>query len=90
MNAHTLTPHLDERRRAMMRTILERLAKARGLEPEEILARSRDPELVKARAALYGSLRLLGWSYEAIGRAVGRDHQTILFAVRRHPEEASP
>lgn len=45
--------------------------------------KSRWPEVIIDRVRLYDELRTMGWSYSQIGRAVGRNHNTILCAVGR-------
>jgi chromosomal replication initiation ATPase DnaA len=41
---------------------------------------------LEARRELYAELRSRGWSYPEIGRFCGRDHTTVLYALR----QASP
>jgi len=48
---------------------------------------SRQSPAPHARAALYRHLRELGWSTPRIGAFVGRDHTTILSALRDAPRK---
>ena len=52
--------------------------------PEAIEGRGRTGAVAAARAAVWCWLRARGWSYPEIGAAWGRDHTTIMSAVRKH------
>ncbi len=67
------------------REILASVARGFALAPEEILGQSRSPELVLARQmAMYLCRRRLALSYPELGRAFGgRDHSTVIHAVRK-------
>jgi chromosomal replication initiation ATPase DnaA len=58
------------------------VAIAHGLPVGDVMSRSRMPHLCRARADIYRRLREQGWSYPAIGRWAGRDHATIMNALR--------
>lgn len=53
-----------------------------GVPVEGILSTSRKKIYTKPRQNGFRKLRALGYGYSAIGRRVGRDHSTILYAVR--------
>jgi len=57
-------------------------AAAEGVTVERMFSRERWASLVRARRRFYCHLRELGWSLPAIGAFVGRDHVTILYALR--------
>lgn len=74
--------------------LLERTAedavRAEGLPPATgaaavrlVRGRSRAAAMVRLRDRVCLALRAEGWSYPRIGRALGRDHSTVLAACRR-------
>jgi chromosomal replication initiator protein len=65
-------------------TIVEASARAFDVEPETLLARDRRPLVARARkVAMYLARELTGQSLPEIGRGFGgRDHSTVLSAVR--------
>lgn len=55
-----------------------------GILPEDILGKSQAKECAEPRKlAMYLCRKHLGLSYPAIGRAFGRDHSTVMTAVRQ-------
>lgn len=54
-----------------------------GVAVADILSPSRDRRVTNARQAACWLLRGHGMSLPAIGRALDRDHTTVLYAVRR-------
>ena len=56
---------------------------ATGISPEEMRGRSRRPKIAAARALAYSILRARGMSLPRIGRYFGRDHTTVLAALRK-------
>lgn len=48
---------------------------------EVVRGNSRLPEHVEARHDWWATLWASGWSYSRIGRAVGRDHSTVMSAA---------
>lgn len=50
---------------------------------DEILGRGRARDVTAARFQVYWVLRQSGWSYPAIGRALGRDHSTVRHGVEQ-------
>lgn len=65
--------------------ILARVAGHLGIEPEDILGKSRKPELVLARQlSMYMCRRRLGLSYPELGKLFGgKDHSTAIHAVKK-------
>jgi chromosomal replication initiation ATPase DnaA len=53
-----------------------------GITREAIFARDRRRHVMVARLMLYRELRAYNLSYPTIGRLLGRDHSTILTAVK--------
>lgn len=72
----------DARERARSE-ILTEIAQRTGVPVELILSRSREQRVVAARRRVIWELHERGWSSVAIGRAIGRDHVTVLFALGR-------
>lgn len=68
---------------------VRQVSKALGIDPRDILGRSRFPEVVEARACVALLLRRQGMSYNRIGERLGRDHSSIMSLVRRAPEYAA-
>lgn len=52
--------------------------------PAAILSDTRVARVVRARDAVVALLRRAGWSSPRIGRALRRDHTSVLAAARRH------
>lgn len=65
--------------------VAQRIARQHGLTVAEMFSEGRAPPLPKARAAFYEHLRELGWSFPRIGALMGKDHTTILTAIRSGP-----
>jgi chromosomal replication initiation ATPase DnaA len=68
--------------------LLDRIARTAGalwaVDPDTILSRSQRQRVVAARSAVCAVLRNeLGMPYADIGAAIGRDHTTVIHAVRR-------
>lgn len=53
-----------------------------GVSPAEIVGRSKARREFHARRMVCLDLRARGWSYARIGALLGRDHTTIIHAVR--------
>lgn len=58
------------------------VAAEHGVTVDEILSPSRYRHIVAARREVCTRLRAQGWSYPAIGRALGRDHATVMYLVK--------
>lgn len=67
------------------RGILRTHANRHGLTVEQAL-RGRKPAAVCARRATYRDLRGCGWSYHRIAAPFGKDHSTIIHALREAPD----
>ena len=65
--------------------VVRQVAEARRLPLERVMGRDRHAIVVRARQAAMARLRAeFGDSYPKIGRFFGRDHSTVLHAVRAH------
>ena len=65
----------------LIRTVEQMLALPEGA----ITSADRDRPYVQARALVSTILRERGWTYPQIGQKLGgRDHSTVIFAVRRY------
>ncbi len=66
----------------LMQQAIETTAQRFGYQANEILARDRHAHLVRARAVAMLEVRKLGFSYPEIAKAFGRDHTTVIHAVK--------
>jgi chromosomal replication initiation ATPase DnaA len=56
--------------------------------PEDVLGERRHSQLVKSRHLFWACLREHGkWSYPVIGDYVGRDHTTVMVAIKKVPSD---
>lgn len=62
--------------------IVCKVAKRTGVPARAIVSRSRTDEVFAARARAMRALRAMGYSFPQIGKAFGRDHSTVIHAVR--------
>ena len=62
---------------------ISRAAEHHGVTVAEIKGRSRLGHVVAARQDVFLALREAGWSFPRIGRAMGRDHSTVMHGVAR-------
>ena len=75
--------------RETVRNIVRDVARSTGLSVADIHGPAQRGPAVKARhAAMYLARVRTGKSYQALGRIFGRDHKTVMSAVRK--VEASP
>ena len=72
--------------RAMLRPMLEAHCDNWGVTTAALLGPSRELWVHEARCAFYAKAHGIGFSYEVIGRFVGRHHSDVLRGVRRHHE----
>ena len=72
----------DELRRRGLLDVAEDIARGLHLTVEDMFSALRMRPIPEARRSFYGYLWSLGWSYQAIGRLVGRDHTTVMAALR--------
>ena len=63
--------------------VVQVVADAWGVEPIEIMGRTRVRPIVDARSVACYLLRENGWTWMAIARPFGRDHSTIIAAHQR-------
>jgi chromosomal replication initiation ATPase DnaA len=68
---------------AVVERLADSIAQAAGIPVTALLGAGRHRSVVRHRDQLCLRLRDKGWSYPAIGRALGRHHTTIIAAVRR-------
>jgi hypothetical protein len=64
-----------------LRELAEACARAQRISVEQMFARSKRSECVKARSSFYGALDAQGWPQTDIARFVGRDASTINYAL---------
>ena len=77
------------RHRAMQ--TIRRIAREERCSVDDIFGHARHPDTDRARRRAMAVLRWsTQWSYPEIGRVFGRDHTTVLHAVRRYEEELNP
>ena len=67
----------------VLRRAISRAAEHHGVTVAEIKGRSRLGPVVAARQDVFLALREAGWSFPRIGRAMGRDHSTVMHGVAR-------
>lgn len=75
--------------RVTVRRIAGEVAEKLGIPAEAILSRSRDREVCRARELVCFVAREHGLSYPRIAAALGRDHTTIISAVRNEVRRRS-
>lgn len=74
--------------RLRMREILRAAAEATGVSGQEIVGRSRSPEICAVRHEVMLIAHEQGYSLPMVGRMLGgRDHTTVLNGVRRAREK---
>jgi hypothetical protein len=76
--ARALTPV----EKATARLTLEILAQQNAVPAAYVLERGREPLRDLLIVELYRALRAQGWSYPKIARFTGRDHSTVVQALR--------
>lgn len=74
-----------EPRPQLVRDLARVEAQRVGIPPGSVFARSNEPKVVDARAAVMRNLRGRGWSLTTIGHAFGLHHTTVDYHVRRKP-----
>lgn len=86
MRVDPITVVIPPRAVAPIRAIAEAVAAAHGLSVREMLGTSRRREVAWPRQDAMRLARTAGYSLPRIGRALGRDHSTVLYGVRRSEE----
>ena len=86
MSNHDACPRMSIPRFAdspadVLRRAINRAAEHHGVTVAEIKGRSRLGHVVAARQDAFLALREAGWSFPRIGRAMGRNHSTVLHGV---------
>lgn len=69
--------------RRSVRTLVREVAEERGLTENDIYGWRKDTPRVAARWEVIRRARDWGWSYSHIGRALNRDHTTIIHACKK-------
>jgi hypothetical protein len=69
------------------RHVVEPILEAYGVTWAEIIMDRRWRPLIRARREVYTALRQAGWSFQAIGSYVHRDHSTVIYAIETLREE---
>lgn len=70
--------------------LIEKAADLFRVDPALILSPCRSAQVVTARYAVIWVLRSNGWTVEAIGDFLGRDHSTICYALETAEERCGP
>ena len=65
----------------VLRRAINHAAEHHGVTVADIKGRSRLGPVVAARQDVFLALREAGWSFPRIGRAMGRDHSTVMHGV---------
>ena len=63
--------------------IINEVAREFDVGPDELRSRSRHRRCAWPRQEIYRRLRLRGWTLTQIGRALGRNHATILHGINQ-------
>lgn len=71
-----------------VRQIVEAVAAQHGVKPQDILGPDRTHYVAMARQEVMYHARLAGLSLAQIGRALGRDHSTVLAGIAAHKRRA--
>lgn len=86
----TAPPWSDEsvivRPKRPVREIAETVIGHLGASPKDVLSRSRFKEHVRPRQIIFALSVREGWSAKHVGRVMGFDHSTVLYARRALPE----
>lgn len=69
-------------------SIIASAADLYGVDVDEVLSTSRADRATRARQSACWLLRGRGMSLPEIGRALGRDHSTVLYSIRRIDADA--
>lgn len=70
---------------SLPRKFIEAVAKRFAIAPAELAGRSRTKRVAYARAVVCYMLKLRGFSSTETGRAIGRDHSSVLWALKQVP-----
>ena len=69
--------------RRAMTLLLQQVSSETGVTCDQILGDQRHRFVVDARQRLMAECHLLGYSTAEIGRFIGRDHTTVMYALRK-------
>lgn len=87
-----MKPHIPDgaflkQRSTKISNIVAHVSRSAGVKPKDIMGRSHQRHIVRARFAAMAICRdYLDMSYPAIGRVFGRDHTSVMNAMRRVDE----
>jgi chromosomal replication initiation ATPase DnaA len=70
--------------RAEIDAIIDLVARRHGMSIDVLRGKSRSAPLVRIRQLAMSEARDAGYSLPEIGRALNRDHTTVLHGIRRH------
>jgi chromosomal replication initiation ATPase DnaA len=73
-------------KRVPVREILRRIATETGVPAHTIYGPAQDRKTARIRQRVYAEAYAAGHSSLRIGRALARDHSTVLFGIRAHRE----
>ena len=74
-------PRFPETRREFLARAITEAATAHGVAPHRVAGPDRDRPAAQARQDVYLALREAGWTLPEIGRALKRDHTTVLHGI---------
>lgn len=70
--------------RPHVKAIVDRVATETGIPVSDIMGRKKTAAIIEARFRCYAEANDAGFSYSAIGRAMKRDHTTVMAGAERH------
>lgn len=73
----------DELRKRGLYDVAEDIARGLHITVPEMLGGRKHPVVCEARRMFYRYLYALGWSYGMIGKLLGKDHSTVMYALRQ-------
>ena len=74
-------PRFPETRREMLFRLINEAAAIHGVAPHRVAGPERDAPAVRARQGVYLALREAGWTLPQIGKAMNRDHTTVMSGI---------
>lgn len=66
---------------------LQLVAEAHEVTAREVMSQNRGKRVSRARRDVFAALKFLGLNNSEIGRAMGRDHSTVVQGLRRREKE---
>ena len=74
-------PRFPETRREFLARSITEAATAHGVAPHRVAGPDRDRPAAQARQDVYLALREAGWTLPQIGKAMNRDHTTVMSGI---------